>query len=454
MLNSFLNTIKKYNMLSYGDKVIAGLSGGADSVLLLTLLADLREEYALDITAVHVNHGLRGGEAGGDETFSRLFCEKLGIDFIAFQENVLKESESAGLNLEEAGREIRYKRFDEAMKARGANKIAVAHNRNDNAETVFMRICRGAGLPGLCGIPPVRGQIIRPLIETRRAEIESYLSRHNIPYRTDSTNLSERFTRNRVRNTLMPEIESSLGVDLGEKLSSLSRTCAEDEDFMYGVARDAYSDSLITSRRYCVSLSIPALRGCHPAITARVIRLALSEWGLKDVSARHIHAARDLINAQSGRQAVLPGGVTIKKHFGELRFTSTEAESAQPFRYDLKPGETLYIPELSLNFLLTENPSPINSATVCTKAFLYDRIGDIQIRSRLPGDIIRIRHIGAVKIKDYFINNKIPSYRRGAIGLVARGGEVLWILDEKNICHEEYEALSREARKIYIHMWE
>ncbi|MDR2649046.1 MAG: tRNA lysidine(34) synthetase TilS [Clostridiales bacterium] len=452
MLSSFLDTLNKYNMLAYGDRVIAGLSGGADSVLLLTLLTELRKEYALGITAVHVNHGLRGAEADADENFSRIYSENIGVHFIAFHTDAQREADTLGLSLEEAGREIRYKRFADAMNACGANKIAVAHHLDDNAETVFMRICRGTGLPGLCGIPPVRGPIIRPLIETGRSSIESYLLERNIPYRTDSSNLSETFTRNRVRNTLIPEIESRLGVDFREKLSSLSRACTEDEDFIDKAAREAFGVSLISSERLCVSLSVSALCEYHSAVTSRVIRLALSAWGLKDVSAYHIRTARSLIKAQSGKQAVLPGGVTVKRHFDELRFTTAGMESPQAFLYDLKPGETLYVPELSLYFLLSENPAPRNA--VCTKAFLYDKIDDIQIRSRRPGDFIRIRRVGRVKLKDYFINNKIPSYRRGGIGLAAQGGDVLWILDGKNICHEEYEALSRESRKIYIQMWE
>ena len=454
MLKSFLNTLNKYKMLTNGDCVIVGLSGGADSVLLLTLLVELREEYSLRITAAHINHGIRGEESDSDEEFARSYSRSLGVDFLSFHEDVPKAAEASGLSLETAGRDIRYNCFNKAMKSRGANKIAVAHNRNDNAETVLMNICRGTGLPGLCGIPPVRGPIIRPLIETGRAEIESYLSERHIPYCTDSTNFSDNITRNRVRIKLIPEIESVFGVDLCERLSSLSKLCSVDEDYINKSAYDAYGASLLFTRQKGISLSIPALRAYHPAVRARIFRIVLSEWGLKDITAYHIQAALSLIEAQSGKQAALPGGIVIKKYHNELCFSANEPENTQPFTYELKQDIPLYVPELSRYFLLTENQPSINSDAACTKVFQYDKINSIQIRSRQPGDLIRIRHIGSVKLKDYFINNKVPSYQRDSIGLAAQGGDVLWILDKKNMCHEQFEASDSVSRKIFLHVWE
>jgi len=438
-------------MLESGDRVIVGFSGGADSVLLLTLLVQLKEQYELDIIATHINHGMRGLESDADEAFAKAYSEKIGVDFLSFHEHVPTSAKELGMGLEEAGREIRYRCFQKALESRKANKIAVAHNKNDNAETVFMRICRGTGSAGLCGIPPVRGSIIRPLIETGRVQIERYLSDQQIPYRTDTTNHSNEFTRNHIRNKIIPNIESDLGIDLCEKLDSLSRLCSIDEDFMDKIARDSLSASLLTSQEPNVILSIPALRTNHPAITARIIRLALSESGLKIISACHIEAANSLINNKTGKQIRLPDGLFVGKYYDELHFTYGDPKDHQSFHYDLKPDTSVHVPELSKCFLLSENPAPINSGLVCTKAFLYDKIVDVQIRSRLPGDRICIRHIGTVKLKEYFINNKIPSYQRSKIGLVAQGNDVLWILDNKNICHEQYESLEGESKKVFIH---
>jgi len=441
-------------MLASGDRVIVGFSGGADSVLLLTLLVQLKEQYELDIIATHINHGMRGSESDADEAFAKSYSEKIGVDFLSFYEHVPTSAKELGMGLEEAGREIRYKYFENALESRKADKIAVAHNKNDNAETIFMRICRGTGSTGLCGIPPVRGSIIRPLIETGRAQIERYLSDQQIPYRTDATNNSNEFTRNRIRNKVIPNVESDLGIDLCEKLDSLSRLCSVDEDFMDRIARDALNASLLPSLQPNVTLSITALCANHPAITARIIRLALSKSGLKNISACHIEATNSLINNKTGKQIRLPGGLFVGKYYDELHFTYGDPEEHQSFLYDLKPDTMVHVPELSKCFLLSENPVPINSGLVYTKAFLYDRIVGVQIRSRLPGDRISIRHVGTVKLKDYFINNKVPSYQRNRIGLAAQGNDVLWILDNKNICHEQYESLEVESKKVFIHVLE
>jgi len=441
-------------MLASGDRVIVGFSGGADSVLLLTLLVQLKEQYNLDITATHINHGMRGSESDADEAFTKSYSEKIGVDFLSFREHIPTTAKELGMGLEEAGREIRYKYFQEALKSRKANKIAIAHNKNDNAETVFMRICRGTGLAGLCGIPPVRGSIIRPLIETGRIQIEHYLSEQQIPYQTDTTNHSNEFTRNRIRNKILPNIESDLDIDLCEKLDSLSRLCSIDEDFMDKTARDALKASLLSSQQPNITLSIPILHTNHPAITTRIIRLALSERGLKDISSCHIEAVYSLLYNKTGKQIRLPGDLVVRRFYEELHFTYDGQKRQQAFRYDLKPEIPVHVPELSKCFLLSESPIPINSGFACTKAFLYDKIVGIQIRSRLPGDRICIRHVGTVKLKDYFINNKVPSYQRCSIGLAAQGNDVLWILDEKNICHEQYEALEGQSKKLFIHVLE
>jgi len=219
-------------------------------------------------------------------------------------------------------------------------------------------------------------------------------------------------------------------------------------------ARDALNASLLPSQQPNVTLSIPVLHANHPAITSRIIRLALSEHGLKDISACHIEAVHSLINNKTGKQIRLPDGLVVRRFYEELHFTYDSQKKQMAFRYDLKPETPVHVPELSKCFLLSESPIPINSGFVCTKAFLCDKIVDIQIRSRLPGDRICIRHVGTVKLKDYFINNKVPSYQRCSIGLAAQGNDVLWILDEKNICHEQYEALNGEPKRVYIHVQE
>ena len=175
MLKKAEETIKKYNMIQNGDKIVAALSGGADSVALLCFLCELRKKLDISVYAVHVNHGIRGKEADGDCEFCQKLCQRLGVEIFVKNAYIPKIAAQTGMGSEEAGRKVRYEAFNEVMKKTGAKKTAVAHNLNDNAETVIMRICRGSGAKGLSGIPPVRGNIIRPLINCSRADIEKYL---------------------------------------------------------------------------------------------------------------------------------------------------------------------------------------------------------------------------------------------------------------------------------------
>jgi tRNA(Ile)-lysidine synthase len=234
-----LNTIKKYQMLSPGDRVLIALSGGPDSVCLFYALIQLSEQFSLDIAAAHVNHELRGNESDADEAFVQKLCNKEKIPLFTYSANIKTLSKLSGLSLEETGRNERYRCFYEAAAAFNAQRIALGHNLNDNAETLIMRLCRGSGLLGLCGIPPKRGQIIRPLIETARADIEKYLEQQKLPYCVDTSNHSSIFTRNKIRNEIIPIFNKILNTDICEKLSLTSRLCAEENEFLQSLAKNA-----------------------------------------------------------------------------------------------------------------------------------------------------------------------------------------------------------------------
>ena len=220
MLKKICNTIDKHNMLIYGDSVLAALSGGADSVCLLISLCKLKEKYNLSVFAAHLNHKIRGEEADSDEMFAMNLCEKLGVPFFSKSEDVLKYAKDNSLTSEEAGRVLRYEFFDEICNKHSISKIATAHNLNDNTETVMMRFIRGSGINGLCGIPYVNGNIIRPLLDIKRAEIETFLDAENQDYVTDKTNKEPIYFRNKVRLNLIPEIEREYNPNFKETLSS------------------------------------------------------------------------------------------------------------------------------------------------------------------------------------------------------------------------------------------
>ncbi len=202
--------IRRYHMLDKEDRVIAGVSGGADSICLLFMLMKLKEELDLDVLAVHVHHGLRGADADADAEYVRRICDGWGVGLRTFHEDVRKLAGQSGLSLEEAGRDIRREIFLRVRDELGGGKIALAHHQNDNAETLIWNLCRGCGIRGLGGIAPVTGPWIRPLLCLKREEIESYLKNRGISYCTDETNLEDDYTRNRIRRHVIPYLEEQV----------------------------------------------------------------------------------------------------------------------------------------------------------------------------------------------------------------------------------------------------
>ncbi|MDI3312535.1 MAG: tRNA lysidine(34) synthetase TilS, partial [Thermoanaerobacterium sp.] len=218
MIDSFEKTIKEYKMIEKGDKIVIGVSGGPDSICLLNLLLEMKEKYELKLYVVHVNHMLRGADADSDALFVKNVCKGINIPFFLFKEDVRKYAEEKGLSEEAAGREIRYNAFSEVLKKVGGDKIAIAHNKNDVAETILLNILRGAGTAGLVGIKPVNGYIIRPLIRTTRDEILDYLTSKDLGYVIDATNKEDVYRRNRIRLKLIPFIEENFDIDIVENL--------------------------------------------------------------------------------------------------------------------------------------------------------------------------------------------------------------------------------------------
>ena len=227
MNNKILDTVKKYNMISKGDSVLIALSGGADSVMLTYFLLSIRDEYSLKLTAAHVEHGIRGEESLSDAEFCRELCKNNGIDFKILHINAPAEAKENKMGVEEYSREARYNFFETIE----CDKIATAHNLSDNIETMIFRITRGTSLKGLCSIPPVRGKIIRPLIEVTSSEIRNYLNNNGISYRTDSTNSDSSYSRNYIRNEIMPLLKN-LNSEFETHAAHLFESLRCDEEFI------------------------------------------------------------------------------------------------------------------------------------------------------------------------------------------------------------------------------
>ncbi|MGE4213502.1 MAG: tRNA lysidine(34) synthetase TilS [Anaerotignaceae bacterium] len=458
MYKKALDTISKYNMLQKGDRVVLGVSGGADSVALLRLLCKLREELRLTLFVVHINHGIRGVEAKADQDFVRNLCFELGVAFMCKTFDVPKIAKDMGVTEEECGRHLRYEEFNNSLQANNANKIAVAHNLNDQAETLIMRLCRGTGLTGLSGIAPVRDNIIRPLIECSRGEIEEYLESLNQSYCTDSTNLKEDYTRNKIRLSLLPYMQKEINAGVINNLAKTAELLSAEDKYLEEQATLAYTMALEKITNDAVYLKVEDLEKLPEVILRRVIRKGYRVFikDIKDLTLRHITMVMQLISAGTGKKINLVKGLGAQREYGFIKLTKNINQKVEDFCYVLEENVPVFVKEAAIYVEISKKAKKNdgNSHMVCTKAFDCDKIRDVlEVRNRKTGDLISINQKnGHKKIKDFFIDQKIPLEERERVALIACKNQVLWAVGLR--CGEYFIANSETKNKLYIHVWE
>lgn len=417
-------TITQFHMFPPGAKLIVGLSGGADSVALLHLLHRWQEEAHWQITAVHIHHGLRGKEADEDARFAEEFCASLGIPCVVKRYDVAKEAKLRRLGEEETGRILRYAAFREA--AGGEGRIAVAHHRKDQAETVLMRLCRGTGLTGLTGMSPVRGDICRPLLFCDREEIEQYCRENHLTWREDATNQQEKYTRNKLRLRVLPLLEE-INPKAVTHIAETAALLAEDEDFLEQQAEAFFAQGKLPSAGEEIHLSREKLNALHPAMRRRVLRKAMGNFLKTDVSQVQIQALEELLQKETGKSRDFPEDIRAENRYEALVFSRKKKKQAEGFCYALPMEGELLIPEGGIAVAVSFDEKFVGcSAETCTNVFDYDKIKHkLFCRTRKAGDFIPLQN-GRKKIKDLFIDEKIPRDWREAYPLITMGEEVLW----------------------------
>ncbi|HOM01336.1 MAG TPA: tRNA lysidine(34) synthetase TilS [Acetivibrio sp.] len=444
MIDKVLQAIEKYNIIRSKDKIVVGVSGGPDSVCLLHILCRLRESMNLGLVAVHVNHMLRGNEASGDEAFVEDLCAKLNVELVSRSIDIKKLAKEQKLSLEEAGRIERYRLFDEVADNYGAQRIAVAHNKNDQAETVLMNIIRGTGLDGLKGMDYIRGRIIRPLLGINRAEIEDYCRIHNLNPRIDSSNLEDIYTRNRIRLDLIPYIDKLFNADIVNGITKMADLIRDDVSFIENQTDEISSKVKKKSDGSQVVLDLAALKECHIAAQRRIIRNSIKKikGDIRGIAAVHIDSIIDLIeNGATGSKLHLPHGVRAAKSYETLKIYLHEFE-----KEDIYFNKKVNIPGITIvnevNGKLEASLIDVSSGTFnikdfrrasdtsCVQFFDYDRLREgIYIRNRRDGDVFKPRSSnGTKKLKEFFIDNKIPRETRNHIPLISKGKEIVWII--------------------------
>lgn len=440
MLREVLKYIKINNMFEKNDNVLVALSGGPDSLCLLHVLNSLKSKLNIHIAAAHVNHCLRGSEADSDEKFCRDFCAHLGIKIYVKKAKVYDIANDKNISVEQAGRIVRYNFFEEIMQKENFNKIAVAHNANDQAETVLMRIMRGTGLDGLCGIKPVRDNIyVRPLLNTRREEIEEYCRQNNLKPRIDKTNFEKIYTRNKIRLELIPYIKKNFNEDIVGALGRLANLAQKDTKYLEYEANKKYN---IYYHKKCnkVIISKEAFDE-NLSIIERIIRKAIEELkGSKcNIENKHVYDILELQSNATGKMISLPDNIKVYNNYGDIEITyeDSEAKDLPDLRYQLKLNSENYIKDLKINIVTKVMPFS-KSIDIkdkrYTKYFDYDNIQgkDIILRFRKNGDRLRpLGMEGTKKLKDIFIDLKIPKEERSRIPLICFNDYIAWIVGYK-----------------------
>lgn len=448
--------IERYNMIRQSEHVIAGLSGGADSVCLLFMLKRFLheqsgEEYRSRLTAVHVHHGIRGEEAGRDMEFVKRLCEQEGVGLVIRFFDVPEYSREHRISCEEAGRLLRYQAMGELAAERGNNtKIAVAHNSNDNAETVLHNLSRGTGLKGLGGIAPLNGSIVRPLLCLERKEIENYLADNKISYIIDSTNLETEYTRNRIRLHVLSVLQQEINPKCVEHIRNASENVREAEEFLEKITNQMYEKVIYTDNN-CICIKKEELHPMDIYIKKRIIRQAVGRiaGGLKDITVSHIKDVLELMTGEPGKYIYLPGGIIVRNDYNRLILEHKESfdkRNEQIYVHGktiiLKPGIYRlegyeYCFEVS-EFYLDSEEEAVKFLKNCikkqknlyTKCFDYDKMKfAVQLRYRMSGDFLTIDSRGShKKLKSYFVDEKIPQKDRGRIPLLADGKHIIWVV--------------------------
>ncbi len=444
--------MRKNYMTEEGDAVLVGLSGGADSVALLLLLWKLMDKLHIFLRAVHVHHGLRGAEADRDAAFSKALCDRLGVRFYEFHIDAAKEARDGRCSLEEAGRKARYRLYEEvavAWESEMNNKahvhIATAHHADDSAETILLNLFRGSGLGGLSGIDPVRGRIIRPLLWAERREIQAWLVKQQQEWVEDSTNKESEYSRNWIRNELIPAVRMRLNAQAVRHIDQAGKYIRqadayfkmEAEHWLLQYASGRGADARKLSKQSDI-------------VQSYIIRELFLRSGmpLKDVTEKHIDAVRVLLNQETGKSISLPHGFRAENTYGSITIYP-DSKKISPYAADEPPEICIQLSALpqtneelsngddqctDYGKLLRMHVFPCENAEdfpkkQYTKWLDYDRIkGDLSLRHRKTGDYLTLPSGGKKSLKSWMIDEKIPRQERDEIWLLAEGEHVLWIV--------------------------
>lgn len=454
-------------MIQHGDKIVVAVSGGADSMCLLSILNYLKNQYSFSLFVVHINHGIRKDESRAELSFVRMISSRIKVPFEALSVSIPNIAKEKRLSIEQAGRDVRYKFFLDTLKKYQAQKIATGHHLDDQVETILMRIIRGSGLKGLRGILPTRSCFIRPLIECNQKEIMAYCKRNKIIYCTDSSNNELFYFRNKIRHQLIPLLEKEYNSSVRKNLSTLNAIVQDEYDFLDEVTKKYYSRLLKEQTTQKIILDINQLLPLSTGLQRRIIREALNSLQnhLQNIQFKHIENIRELCLTDRGEKYLdLPGEIQIRKIYQDLEISYKKQLSKiwnkkknNILEYKLLLSREEKYPCLGIKIKSQKYELSQTDFVECLKntekkqAYLdYDKLVlPLKIRNRRKGDRFKPLNCNYFKkIKSYFIDLKIPFHERDNVLFVAdKLNRIVWIVgyqidDRFKITQQSKEALN------------
>lgn len=454
VLKKVSDYVKKNHMIMAGDTIVAGISGGADSVCLFFLLLEIRKEIPFHLAVVHVNHKIRK-EADEDANYVEALCKQSNIPFYLYEIDVKQVAKEEKLSEEEAGRKERYKVFEEVLLKEAAytpvgfyGKIAVAHNKNDRAETMLFQLFRGSGIKGLVGIRPVRKNIIRPVLCLTREEIEGYLQEKKISYCIDCTNEEDTYTRNKIRHHILLQAQNEICEKAVEHMSTTADILLEAEDYLEEEAEKAFQKCVNDDIEY-LTIDCKEFQKIHPYLQKQVVFQIIQSlaFSRKDITAVHIKDIIILIQEKGNKELYLPYQIRVKKQYDQVYFFQNNSVDLKKqwddqvvYKVDVSPQKKEKKIEVKglgiLEFTLIqqiEKEFQAPQENQYTKWFDYDKIKQsLELRTRKSKDFLTINNDNNHQtLKKYMIQEKIPVQKRDQLLLLADGSHILWVIGHR-----------------------
>jgi len=444
-----LKFIDEEFLLSKGDKVLVAFSGGADSVFLLSFLLKYKKRFNIKLAAFHLNHNLRGKEAIDDEKFCRSFSNEHKIKYFSASKNVKAFSKKNNISTEEAGRKLRYSELEVIAKKNSFNKIATAHNANDNTETVLLNLIKGTGLKGIAGIPVKRGNIIRPILTVSKDEILSYLEKKKILYKTDSSNLSSEYERNFLRNEIIPDLKERLNSQLDNTLLKSSKVFRNISAALENQI-DAKIIDAVEFKGKQLSISIDELIKLDENLIGEFFKKTVPIYFPVELSNQNIKALTSLLKKQKGKSVSLSNGLRAYRESKKIIISKKKKSEIKEVEIPIGKSKRITGGIISINKILLMNATKNDNSL--TEYISGDNIsGKFILRTWKDGDrFYPLGMKGSKKISDYLTDQGIPSSKKREQLVLTNSGKIVWVV---GLRLDDMYKLKANSKKVYKLCW-